>query len=197
MLVSLLYYGLPCYASGTILILGDSLSAGYGLNANESWVSLLEKKLKDKDLNYTVVNGSTSGATTADGLAVLPNLLKTYQPVIVVVALGSNDGLRGSPIYIIQRNLSAIIDLANKSKARVLLIGFQLPSNYGKSYTSQFANVYPELSKKFKLPLVPFMLEGFATDLKFFQEDKLHPTAAAHHKILNNIWPYLRKMLAS
>lgn len=196
-MIILLNYGLPAYAKSTILILGDSLSAGYGLKSNESWVDLLDAKLKKDYANYRVVNASVAGASTADGLSTLPKMLEKYQPQIVIVALGSNDGLRGNPIAIMQQNLTQIITISQAKKAKVLLVGFQMPSNYGKQYTTQFAQVFIDLSKKFQVPLVPFMLEGFATDLSYFQADKLHPNAAAQTKILAIIWPYLQKMLSS
>lgn len=191
----LIYCGLPVHAKPTILILGDSLSAGYGLQANESWVSLLEAKLKKDNLDYTVANGSVSGATSTDGLQKLPDLLKTYQPQILVVALGCNDGLRGSSLLLLRNNLSEIINMAKTKDIKVLLIGFRIPNNYGSAYTDGFAAVYPELSKKYDVPLVPFMLNGFATDLSYFQNDHLHPTAAAQPKILDNIWPYLKNII--
>lgn len=195
LLILLLYCGLPAHAKSTILILGDSLSAGYGLKANESWVNLLEEKLKQNNLDYSVVNGSVSGATSADGLQTLPNLLKTYQPQVLVVALGSNDGLRGNSLLSLKNNLTKIIKIADADKIQVLLIGFQIPSNYGASYTTGFAKIYPELSKQYDVPLVPFMLQGFATNLAYFQKDHLHPTAAAQPIILDNIWPYLQSII--
>jgi acyl-CoA thioesterase-1 len=193
--VFLIYYGLPAHARPTILVLGDSLSAGYGLQANESWVYLLEQKLKNANLDYAVVNGSVSGATSADGLQALPKLLKTYQPQILIVALGCNDGIRGNSILLLRNNLAEIIKTAKTDDIKVLLIGFQIPSNYGKAYTEGFANVYPELSKQYDVPLVPFMLHGFATNLGYFQSDHVHPTAAAQPMILDNVWPYLQTII--
>lgn len=193
--ILLIYFGLPAHAKSTILILGDSLSAGYGLQPNESWVSLLEARLKENNLDYTVVNGSVSGATSTDGLQKLPNLLTTYHPQILIVALGCNDGLRGGSLILLRNNLAEMIDMAKTDATKVLLIGFKIPNNYGAAYTDGFAQVYPELSKKYDVPLVPFMLNGFATDQSYFQNDHLHPTAAAQPKILDNIWPYLQEII--
>jgi len=195
MYVFLICYGLQAHAKATILILGDSLSAGYGLQANESWVNLLEVKLKDNKLDYAVANGSVSGATSADGLKALPDLLKTYQPQILVIALGCNDGLRGNSLIILRSNLAQIIKMATTNNIKVLLVGFRIPDNYGPAYTEGFAKVYSELSEEYNVPLVPFMLNGFATDSSYFQNDHLHPTAAAQPLILDNIWPYLQPML--
>jgi acyl-CoA thioesterase-1 len=193
--IFIIYYGLPAHARPSILILGDSLSAGYRLQANESWVNLLDEKLKKENIDYAVINGSVSGATSADGLQALPNLLKIYQPQILVVALGSNDGLRGNSLLLLRNNLAEIIKMALSKDIKVLLIGFQIPSNYGRAYTEGFANVYTELSNQYKILLMPFMLQGFATNLAYFQADNLHPTAAAQPLILDNIWPYLNKLI--
>lgn len=189
-------YGLCCYSSQTILILGDSLSACYGLNKNESWTYLLENKLKSENLDYTVVNASVSGATSLDGMNALPKLLEKYKPQILILALGSNDGLRGTSTQQLQNNLEEIITKSQQSNSHVLLVGFKIPSNYGPMYTKSFSDVFPNISKKFKIPLVPFLLSGFELDLNYFQKDRLHPTAAAQYIMLQNIWTYLKPMLS-
>lgn len=190
-----MYYGLCCYASPTILILGDSLSAGYGLNKNASWTYLLENKIRAANIDYNVINASVSGATSADGVNTLPKLLDKYKPQILILALGSNDGLQGTPAQQLKNNLAEIINKSQNARAMVLLIGFKIPSNYGPIYTKSFAAVFPELSKEFKIPLVPFLLAGFELDINYFQKDKLHPTEAAQSIMLQNVWPYLQPML--
>lgn len=186
---------LPCFASQVILILGDSLSAGHGIPANTQWSEILSKKIKDSVLDYTVVNASVSGATTTDGLRQLPDLLNTNSPQIVILALGSNDGLRGNRITTIEANLGRMIDLSKQADAKVLLVGFQLPPNYGSAYREKFAAIFPDLSKKHDVPLVPFLLDGFADDLNYFQADQLHPTSEAQAIIAETVWKYLQPML--
>lgn len=193
----LIYYAIPSNATSTILIVGDSLSAGYGLSESEQWPALLVKRLQDNKFDYTVINASVSGATTKDGLKQFPQLLKEYSPQIVILALGSNDGLRGQPLVATQQNLGKMIDAAQDQDAEVLLIGFRLPLNYGKVYGNNFAEIYTKLSDKYDVSLVPFLLAGFAEDLSFFQSDRLHPTAQAQPIMLDNVWPYLEPMLKS
>lgn len=191
----LLSYGFSVYARPNLLILGDSLSAGYGMQPIESWPALLKAKLQVENLDYGLANVSVSGATTSDCLNALPKLLSEYQPKVVIVALGCNDGLRGYPIFTIKSNLASIIKKIMQANAKVLLIGFKLPSRVGESYSAAFAEIYLDLSDDYDVPLVPFMLEGFATDLAYFQKDELHPNVLAQPIILNNIWPYLRPLL--
>lgn len=186
---------LPCFASPVILILGDSLSAGHGISANTQWSEILSHKIKDSVLDYTVVNASVSGATTTDGLRQLPDLLNTNNPQIVILALGSNDGLRGNQISAIESNLGKMIDLSKQADAKVLLVGFHLPPNYGSSYREKFAAIFPDLSKKYGVPLVPFLLDGFADDLNYFQADQLHPTTEAQPIIAETVWKHLQPML--
>lgn len=193
--VLLLYSSIPVYAKDLLLIVGDSLSAGYGISAEQGWVTLLERRLQQDDYDYQVINASVSGATTADGLRELPRLLQQYSPAIVMLALGSNDGLRGQPVFVIKNNLSKMIKAAKDSRAKVLLAGFQLPFNYGEKYRQQFADIFPDLSRQYKTELVPFLLAGFADDLNYFQADKLHPTARAQPLILDNVWPHLQTLL--
>ena len=176
-------------APKTILVLGDSLSAEYGLNRGSGWVALMEKKLKAEKINAASVNASISGETTSGGRSRLPALLAQHRPDVLVIELGANDGLRGQPVAAAEANLKSMIEMAHKNKARVLLVGMRMPPNYGRDYTERFFGMYKKLSQQFKSPLVPFMLEGVADKPKLFQSDRLHPNADAHPIILANIWP--------
>lgn len=182
-------------ASKTILVLGDSLSAEYGLARGEGWVSLLQKKMAAEKITASVINASISGETTSGGKARLPALLLKHQPAVVIIELGANDALRGLSLAATQENLRTMIKDAKKSQAQVLLIGMQIPPNYGADYTRQFSALFPKLAKETKSSLVPFMLRGVADKIEFFQADRIHPAAAAHPTILNNIWPQLKPLL--
>lgn len=182
-------------ASKTVLVLGDSLSAEYGLVSGTGWVALAEQKLKSSRIDATVVNASISGETTSGGRTRLPALIRQHKPAIVVIELGANDGLRGLPVAAAEANLRSMIELAQKNKARVLLVGMRMPPNYGRDYTERFAAVYAKLAKEYKIALVPFMLDGVAEKPALFQEDRLHPTAVAHPIILGNIWPQFSKLV--
>lgn len=189
-------YTMSAYsASKTILVLGDSLSAEYGLARGEGWVSLLQKKMAAEKISAPVINASISGETTSGGKARLPVLLLKHQPAVVIIELGANDALRGLSLAATQENLRAMIKDAKKSQAQVLLIGMQIPPNYGADYTRQFSALFPTLAKETKSSLVPFMLRGVADKTEFFQADRIHPAAAAHPTILNNIWPQLKPLL--
>jgi len=168
-----------------ILVLGDSLSAGYGLTPGEGWVDLMEQRLEGSGL--TLLNASVSGETTAGGLARLPDLLVLHEPKWVLLELGANDGLRGTPLNIIQTNLDALASRITESGAKLIVIGIQLPPNYGPRYTRAFFNLFPQLAEKFKAPLVPFLLEGVATDWDLMQSDGLHPRAEAQPIILQTV----------
>lgn len=197
-LAALLCMALPASAYSapkTLLVLGDSLSAEYGLSRGSGWVALLENKLNTQKIDTAVVNASISGETTSGGLVRLPALLVRYKPAIVVIELGANDGLRGLPLAAAEANLRAMALQARQSGARVLLVGMRLPPNFGRSYTEQFFAMYGKLARECKAPLVPFMLEGVADKTELFQADRLHPLAAAHPTILANIWPSLLPML--
>ena len=176
-------------APKTVLVLGDSLSAEYGLIRGSGWVALLEKKLKAEKIDAAIVNASISGETTSGGRSRLPALLAQHRPDVLVIELGANDGLRGQPVAASEANLKSMIEMAHKNKARVLLVGMRMPPNYGRDYTERFFGMYKNLSQQFKSPLVPFMLEGVADKPKLFQSDRLHPNADAHPIILANIWP--------
>jgi acyl-CoA thioesterase-1 len=187
------YAGNAHSAPKTILVLGDSLSAEYGLSRGTGWVALLEQRLKAENIDAALVNASISGDTTSGGRTRLPALLKTHAPAIVVIELGANDGLRGLPVAAAAANFRAMIAQAKKSNAKVLLVGMRLPPNYGRDYADQFFALYGTLAEAAKLPLVPFMLDGVSNDM--FQADRLHPTAQAHPIILTNIWPHLLPLL--
>ena len=176
-------------APKTVLVLGDSLSAEYGLARGAGWVALLEKKLKAEKLDAAIVNASISGETTSGGRSRFAALLAQHKPQLVVIELGANDGLRGLPVAAAESNLRTMIELAYQDKARVMLIGMRMPPNYGRAYTESFFTMYKTVSTQLKAPLVPFMLDGVADQPKLFQPDRLHPTAEAHPIILSNIWP--------
>jgi acyl-CoA thioesterase-1 len=180
----------------TILVVGDSISAAYGLPPGSSWTGLLAKRLADEHYAYDVVNASISGDTTAGGRARLPALLAQHHPAIVVIELGGNDGLRGGDLAATRANLDAMLGAAAKAHARVLLVGMKLPPNYGPAYTSQFDALYADASRRFKTALVPFFFEGFADRSDLFQPDRIHPTLAAQPRLLDNVWPVLQPMLA-
>lgn len=189
-------YTMSAYsASKTILVLGDSLSAEYGLARGKGWVSLLQKKMAAEKNTATIINASISGETTSGGKARLPALLARHQPAVVIIELGANDALRGLSLAATQENLRAMIKDTKKSQAQVLLIGMQIPPNYGADYTRQFSALFPKLAKETKSSLVPFMLLGIAEKSELFQADRIHPAAAAHPTILNNIWPQLKPLL--
>ena len=182
-------------APKTVLVLGDSLSAEYGLNRGSGWVALLEQKLKTERISANIVNASISGETTSGGRARLPALLKQHKPQVIVIELGANDGLRGLPVPAAEDNLRTMLGMAKKADAKVLLVGMRMPPNYGRAYTQRFFDMYSKLSVQHKAPLVPFMLEGVADQPKMFQVDRLHPTAEAHPIILANIWPKFQPLV--
>jgi acyl-CoA thioesterase-1 len=178
------FFAMPVKAAD-IMVLGDSLSAGYGLTPGEGWVELMEPRIEGSGL--TLLNASVSGETTAGGLARLPDLLELHEPKWVLLELGANDGLRGTPLNIIKTNLEAMANKISESGAQLVVIGIQLPPNYGPRYTRAFFNLFPELSEKFDAPLVPFLLEGVATDWDLMQSDGLHPKAVAQPIILETV----------
>jgi acyl-CoA thioesterase-1 len=182
-------------APKTVLVVGDSLSAEYGIARGAGWVALLEQKMKSEKIDGRVVNASISGETTSGGKARLPALLGQHKPDVVVIELGANDGLRGLPVPSAEANLRAMIAAAQAQKARVLLVGMRMPPNYGRAYTERFFGMFQTVATSTKSPLVPFMLEGVADKPALFQQDRLHPTAQAHPIILNNIWPTFEKMV--
>lgn len=183
-------------AAPTLLIFGDSLSSGYGLALEKSWVGLLRERLQRSGYPHEVVNASLTGETTLGGKSRIDNLLRRHRPQIVILELGGNDGLRGLPPETTQQNLEAIIKACRRAGARVLLVGMQLPPNYGTAYTEKFREIFPRLAKRYRLPLVPFLLEGIGHDLQWFQPDGIHPVLEAQPRILENVWPHLRPLLA-
>jgi acyl-CoA thioesterase-1 len=182
-------------AERTIVVIGDSLSSGYGLNAEQSWVSMLENRLDEEAYGYDVVNASIAGDTSAGGLARLPDLLAKQAPAIVVIELGGNDGLRGLPVARLRDNLGRMIELAEASGAEPLLIGIQIPPNYGPAYTAQFSDVYASLAAEYDVPFVDFLMEGVALDPSLMQADRIHPNAAGQAPMLENVWRVLAAIL--
>lgn len=179
----------------TILVLGDSLSAAYGLRADQGWVALLQKKLQSQGYGYRVVNASVSGETSDGGLQRLPRALELHRPTIVILELGSNDGLRGLPLAGTRRNLQRMVDLSQAAGAEVILVGMRMPPNYGTRYTAEFTRMYEEIARREKLPLVPFFLEQVALRSELMQEDGLHPSADAQPILLDTLWPALSPLL--
>ena len=179
----------------TVLVVGDSISAAFGLDTRQGWVSLLEKRLAEQGFDHRVVNASISGDTSAGGAARLPRLLAEHQPDLVIIELGGNDGLRGLPPAQLQQNLAAMVDAYRDSGAQVLLLGMLLPPNYGVRYTTAFAEVFSRLAEEQQIPLVPFFLEGVGGVPGMMQADGLHPTAQAQPVLLENLWPTLKPLL--
>jgi acyl-CoA thioesterase-1 len=182
-------------ATKTVLVLGDSLSAAHNISANQGWVHLLEVRLAKMEPPWRVVNASISGETSLSGRHHLPQLLATYRPAVLVLELGANDGLRGLPLEAMKDNLAAMIDMAQKAHARVLLLGIELPVNYGPRYRDGLRAVYADLARDKHTALVPFLLEGVALDPSRMQEDGLHPTAAGEPAVLDTVWPHLTPLL--
>jgi acyl-CoA thioesterase-1 len=188
---------LPAYsASKTILVLGDSLSAEYGLVRGKGWVALLEQRLQQKNIPATVINASISGDTTSGGKARLAKLLEKHHPDILIIELGGNDALRGLSLKASEDNFKGMIDMAKMQRSKVLLAGMKIPPNYGPDYSDRFFSLYEKLAKANKTALVPFLLEGIAEKETLFQADRIHPAAEAHPAILNNVWPHLLPLLS-
>lgn len=182
-------------ANPVILVLGDSLSAAYGIDPNQGWVALLRQRLERTGYRYEVINASVSGDTTRGGLARLSAALTQHRPRIVIVELGGNDGLRGLSLADMRANLSGIIERGRASGARVLLAGVRLPPNYGEAYTQKFHEVYRELARTYRVPLVPFLLDGIGGRQELMQSDGIHPGPGAQARMLENIWPHLLPLL--
>ncbi|HUL53961.1 MAG TPA: arylesterase [Opitutaceae bacterium] len=193
LLVLTLLFPLGAHAAKSIMVFGDSLSAGYGLAIDKSWVHLLQKELKRTQSGYNVVNASISGETTAGGKQRIAKALKQFKPKVVIVELGANDGLRGTPIKNMEANLDYIIRKSLEAGAKVLLLGMKLPPNYGEPYITQFADVYPRLANRHHILLLPFLLEGVRPDQ--FQADNLHPVAEAQQHIMLNVMQELKHLL--
>ncbi len=180
----------------TLLVLGDSLSAAYGISPEEGWVALLETRLQQEYANIRVVNASISGETTQGGITRLPALIKRHQPDWIVLALAANDGLRGMPLGIIERNITTLIELTEEAKAKPLLVGIRLPPNYGVSYTERFYTLFETLAQQYEISRVPFLLDGVALQESLMQSDGLHPNAKAQPLLLENVWPFLQPLLS-
>lgn len=191
----LLFVWVPASQASTLLVVGDSLSAAYGLPQSQGWVSLLEQELEQRDSHLKVINASISGETSSGGLSRLPRLLKDYEPELVLLELGANDGLRGTPLHILEQNLRQMIELSQATNAKVLLIGIRLPPNYGPQYTERFDQIYSKLAQEYGLPLVPFLLERVAEDYRLMQRDGLHPNADAQPILLQTVWKQLGPLL--
>lgn len=188
-------FALPAYAGGTILVFGDSLSAGYGLEAGQGWVDLLQHRMQKHEVPCTVINASISGDSSAGGLARLMPVLEQHRPDILLLELGANDGLRGLSLSAMKSNLNSIIEQAKAAGAKVLLIGMQMPPNYGSRYTGQFQAIYTELAREQQVPLVPFLMERVALEPSLMQPDDFHPNAQAQPLLLETVWPHLEPLL--
>ena len=178
-----------------LVVLGDSLSAGYGIHPEEGWVALLSRRLGKEGYGYRVVNASASGETSGGGLARLPRVLATHHPTVLVVELGANDGLRGLPLAELRKNLATIVSTAQAAHVAVLLVGMRIPPNYGPEYTSGFTNSFGEVSMALHTALVPFLLERVAANDANFQSDGLHPIASVQGLLLDTVWPMLKPLL--
>lgn len=198
-MLTVLFFLASCAHSApkTVLVLGDSLSVEYGIARGTGWVALLENQIKSDKISAKVVNASITGDTTNGGKNRLPALLEKHKPSVVMIELGGNDGLRGLPLNTIESNLRAIIATAKEAKAKVLLVGMQLPPNYGQEYGAQFAAMYARVANDTKSALVPFLLAGFGDKPHMFKPDGIHPTAEAQPLILANVWPHLKPLLKS
>lgn len=195
---ALLLWGSPASAHSapkTLLVVGDSLSAEYGLARGTGWVALLERKLQAQKTDVRIVNASVSGETSSGGRTRMPALLARHKPDIVVIELGANDALRGLPVAATDNNLRAMVKAVRAAGARVLLVGIRIPPNYGRDYAERFFAMYGTISRDEKVALAPFMLDGVAEKTDMFQADRIHPLASAHPIILNNIWPHLQPIL--
>ncbi len=196
LLLSIIVFGSAIGAKPpVVLVLGDSLSAAYGIEVDQGWVSLLQLKLTQSGYPHQVVNASVSGDTTANGLTRIERALKAHKPDIVIVELGGNDGLRAQSIPMIRDNLEKIIERSRQTGAKIIITGMRLPPNYGSAYVDQFEAIYPDLASKFGSVLVPFFMAGVATKPELMQSDGVHPTARAQEILLDNVWPYLQPQL--
>ncbi|MDS4031640.1 MAG: arylesterase [Candidatus Contendobacter sp.] len=191
-----IWSGLVRAEAPVILVLGDSLSAGYGIPAEQGWVNLLQRRLTERGFPHQVINASISGDTTSGGLSRLPAALERHRPVLVILELGANDGLRGQPPMAMATNLGRMIELSRQAGARVVLAEMRIPPNYGPLYTQKFQATFGELAQRHQIPLVPFLLNGVAGNPTLIQDDGLHPRAEAQPRILDNVWPALEPLLA-
>ena len=183
-------------ADPVLLVVGDSISAGYGLAKGQGWVDLLAARLAQQGRHERVINASISGDTTAGGRARLAALLREHRPAIVVIELGGNDALRGGDLEATRANLDAMVAAVQAAHARPLILGMKIPPNYGASYSRAFDALFADVAKARRVPLVPYLFEGFGDDLALFQADRVHPSAAAQPRILDNVWPALAPLFA-
>lgn len=181
--------------AGTVLVVGDSISAALGLDTQQGWVSLLQNRLQEGGFAHQVVNASISGDTSSGGMARLPALLSQHRPQLVIIELGGNDGLRGQPPAQLQQNLARMVDVSTAAGAKVLLLGMRLPPNFGQRYTQAFAQVFSDVAADKQVPLVPFLLEGVGGVPGMMQADGIHPAVAAQPRLLENVWPTLEPLL--
>nr|WP_240687709.1 arylesterase [Alkanindiges illinoisensis] len=194
--MTLSLFSTTAVSAKTILILGDSISAGYGINVEQGWVAKLQQRLNQKyPKQHQVINASVSGETTSGALARLPKLLTTYKPQVVVIELGGNDALRGQPPAGIQNNLTRLVSITKNAKAEPLLLGMKIPPNYGSAYSKAFEQTFSNVAKAQQVKLVPFFLQGIAGNNQLMQRDLVHPTANAQNQLLNNAWPQIEKTL--
>lgn len=194
--VLLLVMAAPAHAARTLLVFGDSLSAGYGLPQRNGWVTLLQKRLAEGGYDYKVVNASISGETTVGGKNRISLLLRRHKPEVLLLQLGANDGLRGARLTDIRRHLAAIVTACKRAGTEVVLLGMRLPPNYGTEYADGFQSVYTDVARQHRVALVPFLLEGFAEKRQLFQHDGIHPKLEAQPLMLDNVWPVLQPVLA-
>jgi len=201
LILTILLWGIIQFANAasnnqkTLLVVGDSLSASYGLPEKTGWVDLLSNKLELSESNWSVANASISGETTSGAADRIEKLLNQYQPNVVLIELGGNDGLRGFPLKVTYRNLEKIIQLSQQQNAKVIITGIHLPPNYGKKYEQLFYLNYTDLTSKYSLVMIPFILEGIAEHPELMQKDGIHPKENAQQMILDNVWVYLNPLL--
>lgn len=197
-MATIMMFSKQTHAEQTLLIMGDSISAGYGLKPDRGWVTLLQDKIQNTDLSQTkVINASVSGETTAGGLSRLPRLLEAHEPTAVIIELGGNDGLRGYPISAMNKNLSKMIELSKASNAKILLVGMQIPPNYGKRYARLFDESFEKIAAEEDVPLLPFFLDDIVLVPGMMQADGIHPNEKAQAQLLSNIWAQLKALLTS
>jgi acyl-CoA thioesterase-1 len=189
--------GAEVAAPRTVVVLGDSLSAGYGIKIQEGWVNLLAQRITSEGYGYKVINASVSGETTQGGLARLPRVLKLHKPAVVIIELGGNDGLRGLPLATSRENLRRTIELARGAQAQVLLVGMMIPPNYGPRYAQEFRDMFTTLAASHKVALVPFLLDRVALETGLMQDDGIHANAKGQPRMLENVWPKLKPLLVA
>lgn len=182
-------------AAPKVLVLGDSLSAAYGIELQDGWVAMLQQRIRNEALPHEVVNASISGETTAGGLARLPELLQRHEPALVLIQLGGNDGLRGQPVARLADNLARLVELSAAAGAQAVLFEMMIPPNYGPAYTERFTRSFNEVGERLEVPVVPFFLMAIAQDAGRFQADGIHPTAEAQPELLDAVWPYVEPLL--